>query len=159
MKREKLITLQGRDPSLAKFMKEAEQNQKTGRAEVYFKTKDGILYRYCRNFEGREVSQVVIPKGLRETVMTMAHDAVVSGHQGQKKTKDRIWREFWWPEFGSEVTRFCRSCDICQRTIAKGRVPSVPLGKMPIIDTPFDRVAVDLVGLISHQQREEITTS
>ena len=44
------------------------------------------------------------------------------------------------------MTRFCRSCDICQRTIAKGRVPSVPLGKMPIIDTPFDRVAVDLVG-------------
>ena len=34
-------------------------------------------------------------------------------------------------------------------TIAKGRVPSVPLGKMPIIDTPFDnRLAVDLVGPI-----------
>ena len=39
---------------------------------------------------------------------------------------------------GSDVTRFCRSCDICQRIIAKGRVPSVPLRKMPIIDTPFE---------------------
>ena len=47
--------------------------------------KDGILYRYCRNFEGREISEVVIPKGLRETVMTMVHDAMMSGHQGQKK--------------------------------------------------------------------------
>ena len=28
MTREKLIALQGQDPSLAKFMKEAEQNQK-----------------------------------------------------------------------------------------------------------------------------------
>jgi len=46
------------------------------------------------------------------------------------------------------VTRFCRSCDICQMTIVKGRVPSAPLGKMPIIDTPFDRVTVDLVGPI-----------
>jgi len=46
------------------------------------------------------------------------------------------------------VTRFCRTCDICQRTIAKGRVRSVPLGKMPIIDTPFDKVAVYLVGPI-----------
>jgi len=80
--------------------------------------------------------------------MTMAHDAVMSGHRGQKKTKDIIWREFWWPGFGPEVTRFCRSCDISQRTITKGRVPSVPLGKMLIIDTPFDRVAVDLVGPI-----------
>jgi len=90
----------------------------------------------------------VIPKGLRETVMTMAHDAVTIGHQGQKKTKDRIWREFWWPEFGSDVTRFYRSCDIGQRTIAKGTVPSVPLGKMPVTNTPFDRVTVDLVGPI-----------
>jgi len=146
--RETIIALQEQDPSLAKFMKEAEQNQKAGRAEVYFKTKDGILYRYCRNFEGREISHVVIPKGLREMVTTMSQAAVMSGHQGQKKAKDRIWREFWWPGFASDVTRFCRSCDICQRTIAKGRVPSVPLGKMPIIDTLFERIAVDLVGPI-----------
>ena len=46
------------------------------------------------------------------------------------------------------MTRFCRSCDICQRTIAKGRVAIVPLGKMPIIDTPFDRLTVGLVGPI-----------
>jgi len=55
------------------------------------------------------------------------------------------------PFYGSldaEVIRFCRSCNICQRTIAKGRVPNVLLGKMPIIDTPFDRIAVDLVGPI-----------
>jgi len=60
----------------------------------------------------------------------------------------RIWTEFWWPGFGADVIRFCRSCDICQRTIAKRRVPSVQLGKMPIIDTPLERVAIDLVGLI-----------
>jgi len=108
--------------------------------------KDVILCRYCRNAEGREISQVVIPKVQIEPVMTMAHDAVMSGHQGQKKTKDSIWRECWWPGFGSGVTRFCRSCDICQRTVAKGRVPSVPLRKMPLIDTPFERVAVDLAN-------------
>jgi transposase InsO family protein len=47
------------------------------------------------------------------------------------------------------VTRFCRSCDICQRTIAKGKIPKAPLGKMPLIDTPFQRVAVDLIGPIA----------
>ena len=83
---------------------------------------------------------------------------MMSGHQGQKKTKDRILREFWWPGFGAEVTRFCRSCDVCQRTIAKGRVASVPLGKMPITDTPFDRVAVDLVGPIFPPQKEATDT-
>ena len=47
-----------------------------------------------------------------------------------------------------DVRRFCLSCDICQRTINKGCVPKVPLGKMPLIDTPFKRVAVDIVGPI-----------
>ena len=42
----------------------------------------------------------------------------------------------------------CTSCDICQRTIQKGRVTKVPLGKLPLIDTPFKRVSVDLVGPI-----------
>ena len=46
------------------------------------------------------------------------------------------------------MARFCKSCDICQRTIQKGRVTKVPLGKMPLIDTPFIRVAVDIVGPI-----------
>jgi len=45
--REKLIALKGQDASLAKFMKEAEQNQRAGSTEVYFMMKDGILYRYC----------------------------------------------------------------------------------------------------------------
>ena len=39
-----------------------------------------------------------------------------------------------------------KSCDICQRTIQKGRVTKVPLGKMPLIDTLFKRVDVDIVG-------------
>ena len=33
-------------------------------------------------------------------------------------------------------------------TIWKGRVTKVPLGKLPLIDTPFKRVSVQLVGQI-----------
>ena len=46
------------------------------------------------------------------------------------------------------MARFCKSCDICQRTIRKGRVIKVPLGKLPLIDTPFKHVSVQLVGPI-----------
>ena len=46
------------------------------------------------------------------------------------------------------MSRFCKFCDICQRTIQKGRVTKVPLGKLPLIDTPFIRIAVDIVGPI-----------
>lgn len=45
-----------------------------------------------------------------------------------------------------DITRFCYFCDVCRKTISKGRVPKVPLSKMPVLETPFKRVAVDLVN-------------
>lgn len=42
---------------------------------------------------------------------------------------------------------FCQSCGTCQRTLAKCRTVKVPLQPMPLIDEPFKRVAVDIVGL------------
>ena len=44
---------------------------------------------------------------------------------------------------------YCHTCDICQKTISKGRVAPVPLQQMPVVDVPFRRIAVDLVGPIS----------
>ena len=82
-------------------------------------------------------------------VMSVAHDSNISGHQGTGKTTDRILSQFYWPGLFEAVHHYCRSCDVCQRIIPKGKVGKVPLGKMPIIDTPFQRVAVDIVGPIT----------
>ena len=116
--------------------------------EVRFTTKAELLYRMLKTREGRIKSQLVLPKEMREKALRVAHEGIMSGHQGVNKTADRLSREFWFPGIGAEIARYCRSCDICQRTIAKGRVPKAELGVMPIIDTPFDRVAVDLIGPI-----------
>ena len=59
-----------------------------------------------------------------------------------------MYLSFFWPGVCGDVARFCKSCDICQRTIRKGHVTKVPLGKLPLIDTPFKRVSVQLVGPI-----------
>jgi hypothetical protein len=74
--------------------------------------------------------------------MKIAHGNILGRHLGTKKTLDRITSNFYWPGIQGDVTRYCQSCNACQKT-------KVPLEKMPLIDTPFDRVAVDLVGLIS----------
>jgi len=79
----------------------------------------------------------------------MAHDCIMSGHQGIKRTYERVTAHVFWPGAHGDVVRYCKSCDICQRTITKGRVAKVPLEKMPLIDTPFQRVAIDLVGPIA----------
>ena len=80
--------------------------------------------------------------------MTLAHESLMAGHLGIRKTIDQEVAEFFWRGVCGDVTRFCKSCDICQRTVQKGRVAKGPLGRLPLIDTPFKRVAVDIVGPI-----------
>ena len=66
-----------------------------------------------------------------------------------KKTEDRIQTNFFWPGLHEDVTSFCRSCDVCQKTVARGLVPRAPLRDTPLINQPFKRVAIDLVGPIA----------
>lgn len=37
---------------------------------------------------------------------------------------------------------------VCQKTIPKGKIRRAPLGKIPLIEVPFKRVAVDIIGPI-----------
>ena len=117
------------------------------RGETKFIMKKGLIYLQF-TLLGKTTSQLVVPSSLTDRVMTLAHESLMAGHLGIRKTIDRVVAEFFWPGVCGDVTRFCKSCDICQRTVQKGRVAKVPLGRLPLIDTPFKCVAVDIVGPI-----------
>lgn len=118
-----------------------------GRVVHSFVVKRGVLYRKVE--DGSQTSdQLIVPQSSREAVMHLAHSALMGGHLGIKKTLSRIESKFFWPGMSSGIARFCRSCDECQRTVDKGRVARAKLGRMPIIQDPFSRVAVDIVGPI-----------
>ena len=150
-----VIKFQEADETLRKCFVWSEQKKKfsSDKGSLYwFSLEDGLL---LRNFQspsvhfGERVSQVVLPKCLREKVLSLAHCGLLAGHQGSKKTLDRVLSNFYWPGVHADVGRYCQSCDICQRTIAKGKVANVSLEKMPIVGIPFERVAVDLIGPIT----------
>ena len=149
-----VIQAQLNDKSLAKCWNLANEGkvQKTGLAnEVRYFTSDRLLLREFKSptvNTGRPITQMIVPESLRPKVLKLAHDTMMSGHLGTTKTTDRVLANFFWPGAQGDVRRYCVSCDICQRTVAKGRVGRVPLGRMPLIDTPFRRVAVDIVGPI-----------
>ena len=150
--KEALKQAQATDPKLDSIRRRVDSGNITvsrglNRGETKFIRKKDLTYRQFT--KGNKVTlQLVIPEGFREKVLRLAHETLMSGHSGIKKTLDRVVSEFFWPGVCGDVARFCKSCDICQRTIQKGRVTKVPLGKMPLIDTPFKRVAVDIVGPI-----------
>ncbi|KAL8586530.1 hypothetical protein ACOMHN_055234 [Nucella lapillus] len=88
---EELGVLQREDPSLRKGRETCEQ---------------GITH---------PTWQIVVPDRLRTPVMTLAHDAPMSGHLAAQRTLQRVFRHIFW-------LRMCASCVLCQKTVAKGRV-------------------------------------
>lgn len=144
-------------PQTVEELKEAQNNDSTldslrkhvgkaprGRGHAKIINVDGILYRLL--IRDGEVQQVVVPELWRPQVLQLAHEGLMGGHLGIKKTSDRILSSFYWPGIYGDVKRYCRSCDVCQRTIPQGKVTKVPLGEVPLIDAPFKKIAVDLVG-------------
>ena len=115
-----------------------------------FEKRQGILYQIRRRIDGlgETWKQIMVPKMLWILVMEVAHDSIFGGHLGVKATKDRIQTSFYWPGMHNDVSGFCQSCDVRQKNVDKGTVARAPLGEMPLIDTPFKQVAVDLVGPI-----------
>ena len=117
----------------------------------WFKEYNGLIYRYFENkldTTGHTKKQLVVPKNFRGTILKLAHESILGGHLGMKKTSDKIRLQFFWPGLQQDVKLHCISCDLCQKTFPKGKVTRVPLERMPLIETPFERVAVDIVGPI-----------
>ena len=140
------------DESLSKIRQLAEKGEvRQGKkeAKIAFVKRNGL---YFRQFEsprvdkGKKFTQLVVPKKHRPIVLKLAHESLMAGHMSTQRSVHRVLSEFYWPGVQADTKRFCRSCDICQRTLPKGRVGKVPLGKMPLIEIPFKRVAVDLIG-------------
>ncbi len=145
-----VIGLQQEDETLQKVRdKELDVKRTRGKGSSWYTVKHKILHRvYQQENSDNMIEQVVVPMGLRTQVMGLAHESMMGGHLGVKKTMDKIQASFYWPGIHGDITRYCRSCDVCQKTLSKGRVTKVPLMKMPLIETPFKRVAVDIVGPI-----------
>ena len=123
-----------------------------GQAENSFEVKGGVLYRVYKHpyvNGGKLLKQVMVPVQLRNRIMELAQGWITGGHMGIKKMVDKIRSAFYWPGIQRDMTRYCKSCDVCQKTVNKGSVPKVPLEKMPLIYKLFKRVAIDLVGPIS----------
>ncbi|XP_062589077.1 uncharacterized protein LOC134250727 [Saccostrea cucullata] len=142
--RDKLVELQESDDSLKSALSMAQDDTQEGKS--YFQKQDGLLYRIFQKDSGEKFSQIVIPKTMRSKVMSLAHDTPLAGHLGNKKTRQRIMQHFFWPGMYIDISRFCKSCSICQKGTPKGRTPKAPLIPIPPIEEPFSRIAIDFVG-------------
>ena len=140
-----LQKLQRADHTLAGAWEAVSEGVASGNG---FYEEDGLLHRQWTPRGGHDletVSQLVIPTPFRKAVLTLAHKIPLAGHLGWKKTAARVMQRFYWPTLFHDVKQLCKTCPECQKTAAhrKLRAPLIPL---PIMEEPFRRIAMDIVG-------------
>ncbi|XP_050791770.1 uncharacterized protein LOC127042191 [Gopherus flavomarginatus] len=89
--------------------------------------------------------QLVVPTKYRGKLLSLAHDHP-SGHAGVNRTKDRLGKSFHWEGMGKDVAKYVRSCEVCQEVGKPQDQVKAPLQPLPIIEVPFQRVAVNILG-------------
>ena len=119
--RQELCMKQASDAKLADIRRRVESGSVTksrsfSSGETKFIRRNGLIYRHFK--KNANVSlQLVVPSSLTHSVMNLAHESQkVVNHRGRKETISKVLDEFYWPGVCREVTQFCRSCAICQRT-------------------------------------------
>ena len=119
--RQELVLKQASDAKLADIRQRVESGSVTksrsfSSGETKFIRRNGLIYRHHK--KNAKVSlQLVVPSSLTHSVMNLAHESQkVVNHRGRKETISKVLDEFYWPGVCREVTQFCRSCAICQRT-------------------------------------------
>uniref|UniRef100_A0A3B1KDF6 Gypsy retrotransposon integrase-like protein 1 n=1 Tax=Astyanax mexicanus TaxID=7994 RepID=A0A3B1KDF6_ASTMX len=110
----------------------------------YFIIKDDLAYRVA-DLNGERVEQMLVPRGRTRTILHLAHQHPLGGHLATDNTLARILRRFYWPSIRADVSRYCRSCSTCQLT-SPYKPPPAPLVPLPIIETPYQRLGMDIVG-------------
>ena len=139
-----LVELQKTDKSLQDCWKLANNTDRDTSHPHRFVIEDEIL---CRKYQEKKrdpTLQILVPKKLRQPLLEMAHECLLAGHGGRKRTTDRLYTNFFWPGIHEDIKDFCKSCHRCQMTAP--RIPNVPLDFMPCISEPFSRLAIDITG-------------
>ena len=126
-----------------------EKISRTGNKTKYILKSDLLYRQFTARDTGDTTLQLAVPEKYRKHVLALAHESILGGHLGSKKTIEKISNHFYWPGVQADARRYCRSCDECQRSLPKGKVSKVPLGQTPLIDEPFRRIAVDIIGPIA----------
>ena len=146
---QELKRLQDEDETLTAIQKAVRGEAST--AGTGFFMKGGLLYRRWvppgQDQVAMGVEQLVLPQKCRAMVMELAHNIPLAGHMGKNKTAQRILQRFYWPTLYRDTADYSRSCRECQKTSKrKDRPLNDIILSLPIIEEPFQRIAMDIVG-------------
>ncbi|CAM4612755.1 unnamed protein product [Leuciscus chuanchicus] len=119
----------------------------------YFAILKDKLYRVTQDAQSKQdTTQLLIPKSRREMLFQAAHCNPMAGHLGQTATLNRLMARFFWPGIHENVRKWCASCRECQLVNPPAN-PKAPLCPLPLMQVPFERIGMDLIGPLERSAR------
>ena len=104
----------------------------------------GVLCRRFKESGDSEVCiQMLIPLEMRSTILEHLHNR--AGHMGVKRTLERVRHRFYWPGYESDVERWVRECETCQKRNNPQPCPQAPLDTISA-SHPFQKITWDIMG-------------
>lgn len=135
---------QRQDHTLSKAWSKGE-----GPDDSEYIVEDGLLFHKSLDSTGADILQLVLPVSEREKAIRVAHSKPIAGHTGMRKTAQKLLECFFWPGLNKDVRRSCGQCQKAAR-VDRQKAPLMPL---PVVDQPFDRIAMDIVGPLQRSRR------
>lgn len=90
---------------------------------------------------------------MRTEILHHMHDAVLSGHLGVKRTKERVSQRYYWYNLKQDIKWYIKRCDVCAVDKPTAKTPIAPMGHLRS-GAPWRWIILDLFpGL-----HEEIST-
>ncbi|KAF7654545.1 hypothetical protein LDENG_00068500 [Lucifuga dentata] len=144
-----LVEEQQADSSLKELLEKVLPiDEVKNNAQCYFIQNDLLMRKWTPHgvhCVGEPIYQVVVPSKFHSMVLQVSHDE--SGHQGVKKTYDRVLRYFFWPQLKRDISAYIQSCHTCQLTSKPNQsLRPAPLCPVPAIGQPFEHLIIDCVG-------------
>uniref|UniRef100_A0A3P9KG95 Gypsy retrotransposon integrase-like protein 1 n=1 Tax=Oryzias latipes TaxID=8090 RepID=A0A3P9KG95_ORYLA len=136
-----ISALQKEDQTLKPLFAKVTTESDKCLGNVRFIVADDVLYAA----EGEHL-RLVLPTTCRPLVMHLAHTLPWAGHLGRHKTYLRVSSRFFWPSMYTDIQTYCATCPTCQKTAITHKSDRALLHPLPIISTPFRRIAMDIVG-------------
>ena len=105
----------------------------------------GLVYRREAQKENERVL-LIVPNGLKDSLLAEAHGSLLSGHGGVFKTKQRLLQTYWWPNMDLDISKHIQLCHKCIVTQKETGEAPVIVNTLPQCTAPNQRVHMDLFG-------------
>ena len=89
---------------------------------------------------------VLLPRTMVQTVLEEAHGHILTGHDGNGKTKHRLLQSYWWPQMDKDIEHHISTCRKCQIRRTDHAAPPQLLSPLPQCTEPNQRMHCDLFG-------------